>query len=115
MRTLLILLALSFSFSANAKLVKTATLTNGGFFNFLTTLTIDCNGSSYEGLELDMLSQSDKIKVYRVTPKYRPLTTMDCAEGSHKVIYKVSKNYQAHPNETLIFLMQDNMELVLSK
>ncbi len=74
----------------------------------------DCNGSGFEGVDLELLSHKNNIKVYKVSLKYGAATIIGC-EKKGKNIQELTKSYQSKNNETVIFLLEDNTELVLSK
>lgn len=115
MKYLISLLATTFGFYANAELVKTATVVGGESFKFVMTTYSDCNGSGFDGVDLKLLSKKNKIKVYKVEPKWGPVTLMDCGD-SGGTVQVATKTYHSKADETVIFLLNDeDLSLELSK
>ena len=114
LKALVCTLLLSFAFCANAEKLKMEIVSGGQSFNFVTSVYFDCNGSGFEGIQLNLLRHdpANKVKVYKVEPIYGVSTMMFCGDEEGEFIDQTSSNYQTNPGETVIFIMNEDTELV---
>ena len=110
-----VLLTSLFCLNLQAEQKETTTLVNGETFHFtVTNENVDCNGTGFMGVDLELLTHDkrNKVKVYSVTPEYGPVTIMGC-DVEHKSLTEKSNSYQSKSDETVVFILNNGLSLVV--